>query len=105
MSEDEQRAVDALQILRAAVDDLMARKGASDEEDVVGEMITLPRENLSEARYAVAIEELLQVGALTRDAETDETNELLSSVSGAPETFKFTVGGAELLRSARELGM
>jgi hypothetical protein len=105
MSEDQQRAVDALRILRAAVDEVMIRKGLSDEEDVVGEVITLPQGDLSTPRYEAAVEELLQVGALTRDAETDEANVLVSSVPGAPEAFKFTSGGAQLLRSAREMGM
>jgi hypothetical protein len=105
MSEDEQRAVDALRILRAAVDEVMSRKELDDEEAVIGEIITLPQGNLSTPRYEAAKAELLQVGALGRDAETDEANELLSSVPEAPEAFKFTSGGAELLRMAQEMGM
>jgi hypothetical protein len=35
--------------------------------------------------------------ALERDAETDEANELLSSVPGVPEAFKITSMGIELL--------
>jgi hypothetical protein len=105
MSEDEQRAVDALRLLRAAADEVMARKGASAEEDVIGEVITLPRENLSRARYDAALAELLEAGTLVRDAETDEANDVLSTVVGEPRAFKITSSGVELLRQAREMGM
>jgi hypothetical protein len=105
MNEDEQRAVDALLMLRAAADEVMARKGASADEDVIGEVITLPRENLSRARYDAAIAELQEAGALVRGAETDEADDLLSTVVGEPEAFKITSRGVELLRKAREMGM
>jgi hypothetical protein len=105
MNGDEQRAVDALRLLRAAADEVMARKGASAEEDVIDEVITLPRENLSRARYDAAIAELLEAGALVRDAETDEADDLLSTVVGEPEAFKITSSGIDLLREAREMGM
>ena len=105
MNEDEQRAVDAIRLLQAAVEEVMAEKGLEDEADVVGIPIAPRRGNLSSTRYDSAIEELLEVGAMARDAETDEVNELLSSVPGAPEAFKITSGGLELLRRAREMGV
>jgi hypothetical protein len=105
MNGDEQRAVDALRLLRGAVDEVMAQKGIEDEEDVVGVPIALRQGDLSSARYDAAIEALLEAGALMRDLETDEANELLSNVLGVPEVFKITSDGLELLRRAREMGM
>ena len=106
MNGDEQRAVDALRLLRGAVDEvMMAEKGIEDEADVVGVPIALRQGDLSSARYDAAIEALLEAGALMRDPETDEANELLSNVLGVPEVFKITSDGLELLRRAREMGM
>jgi hypothetical protein len=105
MNGDEQRAVDALRLLRGAVDEVMGEKGIEDEEDVVGVPIALRQGDLSSARYDAAIEALLEAGALMRDPETDEANELLSNVLGVPEVFKITSDGLELLRRAREMGM
>ena len=106
MSEDVHRAVDAIRLLRAAADEVIAEKELEDEEEeVVGVPVAPRRGNLSSARYDGAIDELLEVGALVRDAETEEANELLSSVPGAPEAFKITSGGLKLLRKAREMGI
>ena len=105
MSEDVHRAVDAIRLLRAAAEEVIAEKGLEDEEEVVGVPVAPRRGNLSSARYDGAIDELLEVGALVRDAETEEANELLSSVPGAPEAFKITSGGLKLLRKAREMGI
>ena len=105
MSEDVHRAVDAIRLLRAAADEVIAEKGLEDEEEVVGVPVAPRRGNLSSARYDGAIDELVEVGALVRDAETEEANELLSSVPGAPEAFKITSGGLKLLRKAREMGI
>ena len=84
---------------------MMAEKGIEDEEDVVGVPIALRQGDLGSARYDAAIEALLEAGALMRDPETDEANELLSNVLGVPEVFKITSDGLELLRWAREMGM
>jgi hypothetical protein len=97
MSGDEQRVVDALRMLRAAVDAEMADKQLESEEDVIGVPTPMPRGNLSSARYDAAVELLVDWQALERDAETDEANELLSSVPGVPEAFKITSMGIELL--------
>jgi hypothetical protein len=94
MNGDEQLAVDALRLLRGAVDEVMAEKGIEDEEAVVGVPIALRQGDLSSARYA-AIEALLEAGALMRDPETDEANELLSNVLGVPEVFKITSDGLD----------
>jgi len=100
MSGDEQRVVDALRMLRAAVNAEMADKQLESEEDVIGVPTAMLRGNLSSARYDAAIELLVDWQALERDAETDEANELLRSVPGAPEAFKITSAGIELLRRA-----
>jgi hypothetical protein len=68
MNEGEQRRVDAIRMLRAAVDEAMARRGLFNEEAVIGVVTTLPQENLSSARYDAAIGLLLQWTALERDA-------------------------------------
>jgi hypothetical protein len=98
MTGGEQQNLDALRMLRAAVDSAMVQKGLGDEEYVIGVVITLPQGNLSIARYNAAIDLLLQWRALGRDADTDEANELLSSIPEAPEAFKITHEGVALLR-------
>ena len=103
MSKEEQRAVvDAIGLLRLLVNQAIAeKKGLEDEEDVVG-VVVVPATaqiDLSTPRYNAAIEQLLEWGALARDDETDETNELLSNVPGVPEAVKITREGLELLRN------
>ena len=100
MNGDEQQVVDAIRVLRAAVDAEMADRQLESEEDVIGLPTTMPRGNLSSARYDAAVEWLVQYQALQRDADTDEANERLSSIPGAPEAFKITSRGIELLRKA-----
>jgi hypothetical protein len=101
MGEEEQRAVDTVELLRALVDQVMDERDLEDEEDAVGVPVVPATAgmDLSTPRYNAAIEELLDVGALERD---DETDELLGNISGEPEAFKITREGLELLR---ETGM
>ncbi len=98
MNEEEQRILGATRILRAAVDEVMAQKQLDRAEDVIGLPTTIPRGNLSPSRYDDAIEHLLLLGAIERDAETDEANQVLSGVVGGPEAFKITQSGIDLLR-------
>jgi hypothetical protein len=98
MNEEEQRILGATRILRAAVEEVMAQKQPDRVEDVIGVPTTIPRGNLSPSRYDDAIEHLLLLGAIERDAETDEANQVLSGVVGGPEAFKITQSGIGLLR-------
>jgi hypothetical protein len=98
MSGEARRSVDGLRMLREAVDAVMAENALDDEERVIGVVTTLPRGNLSIERYDAAIDQLLQWGALMRDAETDRANQLLSNMASAPEAFKITRTGIEKLR-------
>jgi hypothetical protein len=98
MNEEEQRILGATRILRVAVDEVMAQKQLDRAEDVIGIPTTIPQGNLSSTRYDDAIEHLLLLSAIERDAETDEANQVLSGVVGGPEAFKITHGGIDLLR-------
>jgi len=102
MNEDEQRTSDAMRMLRAAVDAEMISNQLGSEEDVIGIPTTLPRLNLTSARYYAAIELLVEVRALEQDEETDAADQLVSSAVGASEVFKISSAGIELLR---QMGM
>jgi hypothetical protein len=97
MNGNEQRVVDALRMLWAAVDAEMAEKQLDSEEDVIGIPTTLPRGNLSSARYDAAIELLEDWQALERDAETDEIDRRHRNIPGMLEAFKIRSAGIELL--------
>jgi hypothetical protein len=104
MYEGEQRDIDTIWLLRTLTDQVMAQKGLEDEEDVVGVPVApaTAQIDLSPTRYEAAMEQLRDMGALARDRETDEANELLSSAPGSSEMFKITSVGIDVLR---EMGM
>ncbi len=108
MTQDQQRAVDAIRLLRALVDQAMAERGSEDMEDVAG-VTVMPSTadaaaagmDLNSPRYNAALGLLL--GELGVDAliPDDETNARLVNVVGEPEhgwAFKITRDGLELLR-------
>jgi len=101
MSEEEQRAVDAIRLLRALVDQARVDGG---HEDVTG-VTVMPSTGTAETagmvlntpRYNAAIEGLLEVGALRRD---EEANALFANAGGEPEhgwAFEITSAGVDLL--------
>jgi hypothetical protein len=101
VSEDEQeRAVDAILLLRALV---VRAKIESGREHVAGVTVIPTTADAESAgmvrgspRYNAARDQLLEVMALERDHETDE---LLGNISlGDPEAFKITHVGLDLLR-------
>jgi hypothetical protein len=101
MSGDAQRAVDAIQLLRALVDQARVEGG---HEDVAGVTVVPSTVAAEEAgmvpdtpRYNAAIEALLEVGALRRD---EAANALLASAGGEGEhgwAFEITPEGLDLL--------
>jgi hypothetical protein len=101
MSEEEQRAVDAIRLLRALVDQARVEGG---HEDVVGVTVAPSTGAAEEAgmvlntpRCNAAIEALLEVGTLRRD---EEANALLASAGGEGEhgwAFEITPEGLDLL--------
>jgi hypothetical protein len=101
MSEDEQRAVDAIRLLRALVDQAMTECGHEDVTGVTVVPSTAAVESaglvLNSAHYNAAIEALLGVGALGRD---EQANALFANVGGEPKqgwAFEFTPKGLDLL--------
>jgi hypothetical protein len=104
MSEEEQRAADAIhaiRLLRALVDQAMVEGG---HEDVAGVTVVPSAAAAEEAgmvlntpRYNASIEALLGVGALGRD---EEANALFADVGGEPEhgwAFEITPEALDLL--------
>jgi hypothetical protein len=101
MSEEEQRAADAIRLLRALVDQARVEGG---HEDVAGVTVVPSTGAAEEAgmvlntpRHNAAIEALLEVGALRRD---EDANPLLANVGGEGEhgwAFEITPDGVDLL--------
>jgi hypothetical protein len=102
MSEDEQRMVDAIWVLRQLVNQALVEKGIEAEEEVAGVPVVpaTSQIDLSPPHLNAAIEELLELGALVRDDETDEIDGLLGSIPGAPGAVKITREGLVLMSSA-----
>ncbi|MBA3616748.1 MAG: hypothetical protein H0W52_11595 [Rubrobacteraceae bacterium] len=108
MDGGERRAVEAVRLLRALVDQTMAERGSKNMEEVAGGTV-MPSTADAEAvglvfdtlRYNAAMGLLL--GGLGVDAlePDDETNAQFVNVVGKPErgwAFKITSDGLELLR-------
>jgi hypothetical protein len=98
MSEgNQQRAVDAVMLMMQLAIRVKVESKRESLEDVVGVTVIPSTEDaegaslvLNSPRYNAARDELLEAGALERDHETEEQ-------SGAPEAFKITRSGIELL--------
>jgi hypothetical protein len=110
MNKDEQRGVDAARLLRVLADRAMAE---SECEDIAGVTVgpstadaAAAGMNLNSPRYNAAIAQLLEMGALVAD---EETNALMSDdVVGESEhgfAFKITWQGVEVLRELEQYGV
>jgi hypothetical protein len=108
MREDEQRAVDAIRLLRTLVDQALSEGRGERGEDVVGSTVVPTTAtahwaggmDLGTPRYFAARDWLLEAGALERD---DDADRLLANVAGDPEPFKITQSGIDLLRRTGSL--
>src|SRR5215213_9912977 len=97
----------ARRLLRALVDEAMARKKTGDAEEVVGVPVVVAMSTAAAARIptdryygevvSAALGELVGEGALVYDYETTH---LVAIVNGSPEAYKITQRGIELLREA-----
>jgi len=84
-------------MLRVAVNAEKTTRHLDRNEDVISIVTTLPRGNLSPARYYDAIEHLELTHQIERDDDTDAANELLSNTRAAPEAVKITRVGIKPL--------
>jgi hypothetical protein len=101
MSEEEQRAVDAIRLLGALVDQARVEGGHVDVAGVTVVPSTVTAEEagmvFSTPRYNAAMEALLEVGALRRD---EAVNALFADAGGEPEhgsAIEITPEGLDLL--------
>jgi hypothetical protein len=109
MNEDEQRGVDAARLLRVLADRAMAE---SERQDITGVTVRPSTADaaaagvgLNSPRYNAAIAQLLEMGALVTD---EETNALMSNVVGEPEhgfAFKITREGVQVLGELEQYGV
>ena len=109
MNKDEQRGVDAARLLRVLADRAMAENECEDIAGVTVEPSTADAAaagmDLNAPRYRAAIAQLLEMGALVAD---EETNALMSKVVGEPEhgfAFKITREGVQVLRELEQYGV
>jgi hypothetical protein len=110
MNEDEQRGVDAARLLRVLADQAMAEGEREDIAGVTVEPSTADAAaagmDLNSPRYRAAIAQLLEMGALVTD---EETNALMSDdVVGEPEhgfALKITREGVQVLRELEQYGV
>jgi len=88
MNKEGQRALDAIWLLRRAVDAEKTARHLGSDEDVIGAVVTLPQGNLTPARYYDAIEHLETMSQIAYDDDTDAAYVLLSNIPGASEEVK-----------------